>query len=182
MTKTNINFIIRKAEIKDEEELYNIVRRAMREVCSKKYTQEQINTWLLFYDKKWVQNTVKNELNDLYVAEKNHHVIGFGLNFMNIKYALTHNLTPRAYLQWLFVDPDYLRQGIGTSLLLFLEHIATQRGCVSIYVSAFLNSISFFHKRGYKMIQKGPLLLWKGVAFDGLSMEKTCKRSLQLKA
>jgi len=52
----------------------------------------------------------------------------------------------------LYVHPDFIRQGIGTHLLNFINKTAQESGCKFIKVWSSLTAASFYNTRGFKVI------------------------------
>jgi GNAT superfamily N-acetyltransferase len=60
------------------------------------------------------------------VAELDGKIVGFGLFFHTYSTFLTQ---PGLYLEDVFVQPEYRRQGIGKALMMSIAKIAFDRGC-----------------------------------------------------
>lgn len=70
--------------------------------------------------------------------------------------------TQKNELTKLYVDPEYVRQGIGMVLFKWVENILRQEGHKEIFLGAFPESVSFYEKMGLivtgrKEMSAGPL-------------------------
>ena len=165
--------VIRKAELKDKEEICEIQKRVIKEKCSENYTSEQVEALLLVSSKiKWVETSIDSEIDYFYVAERNNRVVGFGVLFMNLQYHRLENTEPISSLQNICINPDYSGQGVGHSLLLFLENIAKENKCSVIYVSALFNCVHFLQKMGYQVKEKSFIFNRRGIVVECFGMEK----------
>ena len=50
----------------------------------------------------------------------------------------------------IYVNPEYWRQGIGTTMVRHLEGVAKKKGLKRVYVRALLPAVGFYKKLGYK--------------------------------
>jgi predicted GNAT family N-acyltransferase len=78
------------------------------------------------------------------------HAAGFD----DDKIVATGRISEEGYRQWILkyiaVDADYRLQGIGATLLTYLEHAAAQAGAEAVEVKARNGeSDGFYHKMGY---------------------------------
>ncbi len=103
----------------------------------KDYDEQQVNAWA---PEKLNNNVWNDNLSSSFclVALDDGKVVGFG------------NIHEDGYLDCLYVHHEYQRQGIGGKLCDLLE--GHYRG--KIYVHASITSLSFFKKRGYRIIKK----------------------------
>lgn len=79
------------------------------------------------------------------LASDNDQLIGFGcLVAESCK-------TPVSSLSGLYVHPNFIRQGIGTSLLDFISKTARENGSVIIYLYSLPTAVNFYQKRGFQV-------------------------------
>jgi putative acetyltransferase len=78
-----------------------------------------------------------------FVAESDHEIVGF-VSF----------LLKRPNIAGIYVHPDFMRQGIGTQLLAYLERFIIDEGYQSIYVSSSLIAVEFYKNSGYQKVLK----------------------------
>lgn len=52
----------------------------------------------------------------------------------------------------LYVHPNFIRQGIGTHLLDFINNTALEKGCELIDVYSSVTAVNFYQARGFKVI------------------------------
>jgi GNAT superfamily N-acetyltransferase len=82
------------------------------------------------------------------VAELDHNIVGFGLFFHTYSTFLTQ---PGLYLEDVFVQSEYRRQGIGKALMTAVARIAADRGCGRLEWSVLdwnQNAIEFYQSLG----------------------------------
>jgi GNAT superfamily N-acetyltransferase len=82
------------------------------------------------------------------VAEIDRLAIGFALFFHNYSTFLTQ---PGLYLEDVFVQPEYRRQGVGKALISAVAKIAVDRGCGRLEWSVLewnQNAIAFYQSLG----------------------------------
>ncbi len=56
-------------------------------------------------------------------------------------------------LSGLYVHPNFIRQGIGTHLLDFINKTARERGCKVIDVYSSVTAVNFYQTRGFQVIR-----------------------------
>jgi len=87
------------------------------------------------------------QLSEVYIAEFAEQVVGF--------YGLTVN-KPHGVLDFLYVSPDLLKQGIGRKLWDHLLKMAKSLGIQSISIDAEPNAENFYRSMGAKRIGTTP--------------------------
>lgn len=71
---------------------------------------------------------------------------------------LQRNSPEVGQIRYMAVDPEYQRTGIGKQIILTLHQRAKQLKLKKIVLDAREPSLEFYHKLGYKIIQKSYLL------------------------
>jgi len=128
---------IRKSEVEDSEEITELHKRTVREVNDRDYPEEVIRRWVNNITR---ENTEKEiEETNFYVAEKQGEIVGFV------------NFTEEGEIYQVYVDPDHLNQGIGTTLLKKAEEKAREKGIRKMKGYTTLTAQEFFRKKGYKL-------------------------------
>ncbi|MCD7893182.1 MAG: GNAT family N-acetyltransferase [Erysipelotrichaceae bacterium] len=152
---------IRLYQPSDLEEVMQLFYDNVHSVCAKDYTEEQLEAWAPKEANVYRWETSLNKNHTLVVVD-NEHIIGFG------------NIGQTGYLDRLYVDSDYLNQGVGTLLLENLERYATARGNTHMNTNASITSKPFFEARGYQCIEK-QIVERRGVRLKRYLMEKKIK-------
>jgi ribosomal protein S18 acetylase RimI-like enzyme len=123
---------IRKATANDAERLYDIHMAALREICSKSYTNDEIEAIC----KGKTPEGYLERIDNINVAEQGGEVVGW-----------CH--AGEGCIWGLFVDPSYINMGVGRMLVSqILKGIQNDDG--EIAVEATLNSVGFYQKMGFK--------------------------------
>jgi GNAT superfamily N-acetyltransferase len=76
------------------------------------------------------------------------------------------------YLGAIYISPSWMREGIGTSILLRLEDEAKRRGLNHFQLNASLNSESFYKRNGYQIINRNSHMLPSGIVMACVKMSK----------
>jgi len=109
-------------------------------VCKNDYTPEQLDAWApeILDVQRWQDSLNKNHT---LVAEIDGQIVGFA------------NIGETGYLDRLFVDSRYLRQGVARSLVERLEKYAKTKGIVFMNTASSITAKPFFEAMGYEAIQ-----------------------------
>ena len=150
---------IRRATDHDRQGIWNVHVRAIREVCSRSYSEEQIASWAGLLSPDSYVAVVRDRF--LVVSEDSSGIIGFGqLN------------KDRGEVEAVYVLPERQGEGIGGALLSSLEDAARAVGLKKLHLSATLNSVPFYRRAGY--VEEGPTVhrLPTGVELPCVRMSK----------
>ena len=71
-----------------------------------------------------------------------------------------------------YVDPDYLRKGVGTALVQAIEGRARSAGLPELNVTSSLNAEAFYRRNGYKVVRQGTHTIRGGVEMPCVYMNK----------
>lgn len=139
------DIIIRSAKPSDVAELFSLIQAlAEYEKLSHQVTgTAEMLREHLFGERPYIEAIV---------AQLRTQCVGFSIFFLNYSTFLTK---PGIYVEDLFVLPDYRRQGIGKSLLIYLAQLAIKRGVGRIEWSVLdWNSlaIDFYKKMGAELL------------------------------
>jgi putative acetyltransferase len=95
------------------------------------------------------------------VAERGRHLVGFG------------QLDPfLGELEALYVAPEEVGHGVGSSLLASLEELAWQSGAAVMSLDASLNAEAFYRTRGYARVHAARRILTPEVQLACVRMRK----------
>ncbi len=132
---------IRQATLENIPEITSIFRDTITEINSKDYSEEQIKVWASGADDtgKW-----KERINKFYfiLAEINTNITGFA-------YLKNGN-----YLDGLFVNKDYQRQGIASKLMRIIESQMMMNGFETVKSDINITALPFFDNKYYDGIKK----------------------------
>lgn len=128
---------IRRAGSADRHGIWTVHVRAIREVCSRSYSEEQIAAWAALLSPDSYATVIKERV--FLVAEDRGVVVGFGqLN------------QDSGEVEAVYVVPERQGEGIGHALLSSLENSAREHGVATVELSATLNAITFYEGAGYE--------------------------------
>ena len=129
--------IIRKYEQDDLLEIIQLFYDTVHHINIKDYNLEQIEAWTSSYnDLKYWQNKMHNSY--CIVALMDQKIVGFA------------NIEDNGYFDCLYVHYRYQNKGIGSRLCEAIEEYYRNKK----FVHVSLTALSFFSKRGYKIIKK----------------------------
>ncbi|MCD8029065.1 MAG: GNAT family N-acetyltransferase [Erysipelotrichaceae bacterium] len=152
---------IRLYQPSDLEEVMHLFYDNVHSVCAKDYTNEQLDAWAPKEANVYRWESSLNKNHTLVVIDNN-HIIGFG------------NIGQTGYLDRLYVDCQYLHQGVGSLILDHLEKYAAAKGNTHMNTQASITSKPFFEARGYTCIEK-QIVERRGVRLKRYLMEKKIK-------
>lgn len=142
--------ILRKAEMKDVKELNWLLTLLIRD--EKKY-DSSIN------EKFEVQNMYENYIDDsnkcLLVAEENERIIGYLYGIINKTEEVKNDNV--AYLDALYIDPEYRKKGIGNALIDAFKKWCINNNIKSIEVKLWTNNTEakkLYEKVGFETIKE----------------------------
>ena len=120
----------------DAEATLAIFLRAVRETARAHYSPEQVGAWATDYGDldSWAAARAAAHTQ---LAIIDGHVAGFT------------DLDDGGYIDMLFVDPDFGRQGIASALLASMVALARQRGLPAVTTFASLTSRPVFERHGF---------------------------------
>ncbi|MBE9019545.1 GNAT family N-acetyltransferase [Chroococcidiopsidales cyanobacterium LEGE 13417] len=131
--------------------------------------QENFNEWLDLALKLWsdesfeeMQKSLTNILHSpreagFLVKDDNDKAIGFMNLSLRYDYVPGATQSPVAYVEGIYVEDEYRKQGIGTKLIQFAQQWAIERGCVELASDALLDntaSYDFHTKVGFQEVER----------------------------
>ena len=150
---------IRRATDQDRQGIWIVHARAIREVCSQSYSEEQVTSWSGLLSPASYVAAIRERF--LVVCEDANSIAGFGqLNQAS------------GEVEAVSVLPDRQREGIGTALLRSLEEAARAAGLTQLSLSATTNAVSFYEQAGYTRGASAVHRLPNGVDLPCIRMSK----------
>jgi GNAT superfamily N-acetyltransferase len=134
-TNMNESITVRKAEEKDAAPIHELHLRSVRQLCSAVYSPEIIEGWLMNRTPQGYLPGINR--GEMYVAEINGRIVGFG------------HAVP-GEIEATYVDPAYVRRGIGSLLVKHGIDLASAGEVRTIRIVSTLNARSLYEKCGFK--------------------------------
>ncbi|WP_310829698.1 GNAT family N-acetyltransferase [Paenibacillus pedocola] len=155
---------LRKFTEEDINQIVSIFYETVHSVNKRDYTGEQLHAWAPKDEEPLKLKTWKDALshNFTYVAEIKGEIVGFS------------DMTQEGHLERLFVDKDFLRQGVASALVNTLEAEARRLGLNEMDTEASITARPFFERLGYRVIQQ-QVVERKGVELVNFKMVKTLR-------
>jgi GNAT superfamily N-acetyltransferase len=156
-------FAIRPARPDDAKALWLVHGRAVRALAGTHYTPDEREAWATRMRPEGYLEPMATRL--LLVAattaEEGSRIIGYGQLHV-----------AEGTIDAIYVDPGWVRRGVGAALVDALERESRTRGLTGLVVEASLNSVPFYQALGYvaKGLDQHPLAPGVGIAF--VVMEK----------
>lgn len=150
-----MNLQIRRSTPDDAEKILALQAIALRGL-SPSYSPQQLESLI------WSQASIRftqDEIN--IVAEYENILVGFASLLMD-----------SSQVSGVYVDPKFVRRGIGSQLLGSIEEIATNEGLQRIQVIASLDAVSFYQKNGYGIDRPSGFRLENGTWIPCMKLEK----------
>ncbi|MBD2304532.1 GNAT family N-acetyltransferase [Chroococcidiopsis sp. FACHB-1243] len=131
--------------------------------------QENFNEWLDLALKLWSDESVEEmqrSLTNIFhspreagflVKDDNDKAIGFMNLSLRYDYVPGATQSPVAYVEGIYVEDEYRKQGIGTKLIQFAQQWAIERGCMELASDALLDnttSYEFHTKAGFQEVER----------------------------
>lgn len=151
---------LRPATLEDRYALWQVHTQAIRVSAADHYDAAQIEAWAGRLTPEGYQRYP-----DCYLVAETEEgrVIGFGE--LNLK---------ASEVEAVFVDPEFVRRGIGGQLLQALEDLARQQGLTALVVDAALNAVEFYERAGYQQAKPTMCVYGKdAIAVPGMLMTKS---------
>jgi putative acetyltransferase len=136
---TAADITVRQATADDAERVLDVKRAAIRGVAWDTYDDDQLDAWAPDEDDRDAFERVLDRA-DVFVlvATIEEEIAGYGV--LN---------ADAGRIDALFVHPDHVREGIGSTLLGQLELVAEMRAIRELVVIASVNAVPFYEARNY---------------------------------
>jgi putative acetyltransferase len=131
--------MIRIATTEDAQSIHELHTISVRSLCKEHYSEEQINAWLTGRYPEGYRGIARHEM---FVFEDDDGIKGFG-------HAVEGEILA------IFVDPEYINQGIGSDILKHAIKLATKDKTCLVKLKSTLNASGFYSKFGFKVVGKG---------------------------
>ncbi|WPU64544.1 GNAT family N-acetyltransferase [Peredibacter starrii] len=156
------NYFVRRAQHSDAQPIIDSHDRSIREICSKDYTQEQIDAWSArkLKTEHWCQ-TIDRDF--VWVVELDSEVRGFG--------HLAKMDDEVAEVMGLYFTPELLGLGAGKELFRVLITEAKSLKIKRLQLLATITAKSFYEKFGFKQIEGRCSIEMRGVDIPCFPME-----------
>jgi len=127
---------VREAQVTDIDQIRFLFRDTVRHVNAKDYSAREINVWAEGY--KNIEGWKKN-LSEQYflVAQTDTMIVGFA------------SMTDLGLLDYLYIDKNFQRKGVATSLLAAIESRAEKLSLKEITAQVSKTAIPFFESKGF---------------------------------
>jgi putative acetyltransferase len=153
---SQVNVSIRKYRPQDLDGVIDVFIRAIRETASRDYSPAQVDAWAQADRHLWSQRRISRPT---WVADVDGKPIGF------------IDLEPDGHIDMMYVDPDYLGQGVAKQLLQTVEAQARAGSLKRLYSEVSLTARSFFERNGFQVIEPETVFR-NGEYFDRFKMAK----------
>lgn len=151
--------ILREAQLKDCNELYQLHIDSIQHYCSGFYSVEAISAWVQSKSPDVYKNDPPNQI--LLVVEYDKTIVGFAwLNILKKK------------LEGLYLAPKVSSKGYGKLLLDRIENIAKTYQINELQLSSTLNAVEFYHHMGYSGDIVSTEKLKSGMELNCVKMKK----------
>jgi putative acetyltransferase len=143
MTK-NITLNIRSARQEDLKAITQLFRETVLHV--KEYTEQQVTTWAKRHEEtaRWEDRLRRQHF---LLAESEDELVGFG------------SITADGYLDTLFVDRNFQRKGVASTLVDKLLEYARQHKVEIVHSEVSLTAKPFFEKYGFRVLRPQQVVL-----------------------
>jgi GNAT superfamily N-acetyltransferase len=141
----------------DHRAIAEIFSRAVHEIASHVYTQEQCDAWAS-REVNYGHWQRRCELKRPFVAEINGAIAGF------------LELDPDGHIDCAYTNPDFQRRGIMTALVQHAVHTCLSFGLSRVYVDASICIRPLFEKAGFQITGERTVLI-HGVGLLNYQME-----------
>ncbi len=143
-SEAEVSYSFFKIRLMRREEIYdvlNLIHFSIRELNSKDYSPQQIETILRMYDRPVLKRGV------VIVAEKDSQVIGAAK-------ASPFGFAGFKSIQAVFTHPHFIRMGVGKALVHEIERQANLGNIKQLSVTSSLTAVDFYISLGYKKLGK----------------------------
>ena len=143
----------------DLDDVLKLYYDTVHSVCAQHYSLEELDAMAPEKPNIYHWETSLEKNHTIVAVNDEDEIIGFG------------NIGQTGFLDRLYVDKDYLHQGVASALVKHLENYAKVNGNNIIDTISTISSEDFFEKLGYKTLSEDISEL-RGERIVGYAMEK----------
>jgi GNAT superfamily N-acetyltransferase len=151
-------FIIRHATRADADAAWRIRRAAVMSECINAYPLNQLEEWTGGATSKAFADAVAERF---LVATVDDRVAGTGMIDVTT-----------GKIDAIFVDPAYMKRGIGAGMVAHLETLARAQGCTKLRLDSTLNAAPFYRTLGFEGDEIAQYRSPRGLTMDCVPMTK----------
>jgi len=133
--------IIREADVNDAPAMKELHKRSVLGLCRPDYTLEQLEGWVGSISLERYQKRIEDHRS--FIAEIDGAMVGY------VRWNPTTN-----ELCSIFIDPDYVRQGIAASLMKIACEDVTSYGKNELWLDASLTAVPFYESEGWEYVEQ----------------------------
>lgn len=133
----SVNVQIREATLADAEPIWQLHNRSILALCADDYSPAQLADWVAH--STLARQQTRLQQHRVFVAEQEGQLIGF------VRWNPATN-----ELCSLFVDPDFVRQGVATALMDTACQDARACGVTEFWLDASLTAVPFYQATGWQ--------------------------------
>ena len=143
-----MRFKIRTAVAKDLKSFFQTFGKSLRKDFPE-YSKDIISYFLKdVFSLKSYKEEIKKGTCQIFLALVNNEIVGYLVS--------THPYGGVGFCNWIFVHPDYRKQGLASALREAWEKKAQKDGAHKVHVWIVGRNIKFYKKRGYRMAGRIP--------------------------
>jgi putative acetyltransferase len=155
---------IRPATAADAVAIIDLHFAAVHETAAAFYPHEVLDSWSRLPDEaryQQIRDAIAKGEELFVVAQDASEVVGFGSIMPSLQ-----------ELHAVYVHPKVGRRGIGSRILIQLEHLARERGVLQLQMDASVNAEAFYQHAGYEVVERGVHRLSGGHEMACVKMKK----------
>lgn len=155
---------ILKASQADKEKISKLHIASIKKLCKNHYSPAQLQSWTSLLVPSVYDQALEEKL-FLVTVDAQQHLVGMAILDIN-----------NAILSAMYIHPDHVGKGIGSTLLRELEMSALKENIISLSLQSTLNAKDFYRTHGY--IEQGNAVhkLPNDVRLECVSMSKTLQK------
>ena len=160
---------ISKATATDFNTIRAIAYKTWPPTYGKILTKEQLDYMLgMFYSDEMLGKNLNEKAHHFILATENKNCLGFA------SYEHNFDNKNKTHLHKLYVLPEAQGKGAGDLLIQAVENNAKNNhsAAISLFVNKFDTAITFYQKKGFKIVSEVCLEIGKGYVMDDYAMEK----------
>ncbi|MEC0247583.1 GNAT family N-acetyltransferase [Paenibacillus chitinolyticus] len=158
---------IRKFQVSDIRAIVSLFYETVHSVNKKDYTQEQLHAWTFQEEEELRLESWKDSMsrNITYVALNDGKIVGFS------------DMTVNGYVDRLYVDKGFQRQGVASALMNVLEYEAKKRRFTELETDASITAKPFFEHHGFRSVREQSVER-RGIKLVNFKMKKELSRDV----